>query len=57
MCIVMKDRHNDIMKDSIRFELMDVDNRYFMVNFDKRPNKDKVVVGEPWMFFLLLFGC
>src|ERR1044072_9114251 len=33
------------------FDLMDVDNDFFMVRFDRDSDRDKVISGEPWMIF------
>lgn len=33
------------------FELMDVDNGFYMVKFDLADDREKVINGGPWMFF------
>lgn len=49
--IIMKDRLQRLWKPQDGFDILDVDNGYFVVTFVLQANKDKVVAGGPWMLF------
>lgn len=49
--MVMKDRLKRLWKPQGGFDILDVDNGYFMVTFDMQSDKEKVAAGGPWMIF------
>lgn len=48
---IMKDRLTKIWRLSGGFDIMDVDNGFFMVKFDLPEDKEKVTTGGPWIIF------
>lgn len=48
---VMKTKLTSIWKLVGGFDLMDVDNGFYMVKFDLMEDREKVIVGGPWMVF------
>ncbi|XP_057456177.1 uncharacterized protein LOC130747298 [Lotus japonicus] len=48
---LMKSKLASIWKPASGFDLMDVDNGFFMVTFDREEDKNKVIGGGPWMVF------
>ncbi|XP_019447287.1 PREDICTED: uncharacterized protein LOC109350510 [Lupinus angustifolius] len=48
---IMRDKLKVVWKLSGNFELMDIDNGFFMVKFDFAPSRNKVMEGGPWMIF------
>jgi len=47
----LKDRLKKIWKVQGGFEIMDNDNRFYMVKFDQAVDKEKVISDGPWMIF------
>ncbi|XP_057418637.1 uncharacterized protein LOC130712838 [Lotus japonicus] len=47
----MKAKLDSTWKPTAGFELMDVDNGFYLVTFDKDEDKNKVIGGGPWMIF------
>ena len=47
----MKMKLANIWNHSGDFDLMDVDNGFYMVRFDLAVDREKVVGGGPWMIF------
>ncbi|XP_057432116.1 uncharacterized protein LOC130724864 [Lotus japonicus] len=47
----MKDRLSNIWKLVGEFDLLDIDNGFFMVKFDRKEDKKKVMDGAPWLIF------
>lgn len=50
-CTIMKDRLHRLWKPKGGFDIIDVDNGYYMVKFDMQEDKDRIVAGGPWMLF------
>lgn len=48
---VMKDRLEKLWKPQGGFDILDVDNGYYMVKFDLQSEKERVMSGGPWMIF------
>lgn len=48
---IMKDRLKRIWHLSGGFDIMDIDNSFFMVKFDLPEDREKVISGGPWMIF------
>lgn len=48
---VLKERLKRLWKLNGGFEIMDVDNGYYMAKFDQLGDREKVVTGGPWMLF------
>lgn len=48
---VMKDRLKKLWKPQRGFDILDVNNGYFMVKFDLQSDKERVTSGGPWMIF------
>lgn len=48
---VMRDRLQSVWKPQGGFDILDVDNGYFMVKFDVDSDKERVTAGEPWLIF------
>ncbi|XP_057432217.1 uncharacterized protein LOC130724970 [Lotus japonicus] len=47
----MKAKLDSTWKPTAGFELMDVDNEFYLVTFDKEEDKNKVIGGGPWTIF------
>lgn len=48
---VLHERLQRLWKPSGGFDILDVDNGYYMVKFDLQADKDLVMSGGPWMLF------
>ncbi|XP_057426555.1 uncharacterized protein LOC130719985 [Lotus japonicus] len=48
---LMKTKLTSLWRLSGEFDLMDVDNGFYMVKFDREEDKEKVMGGGPWMIF------
>lgn len=48
---IMKTKLSNAWRLTGGFELLDVDNGFFLVKFDKEEDKRKVMDGGPWMIF------
>jgi hypothetical protein len=48
---MMKTRLERVWKLNGGFDLMEVENSFFMVKFDEEEDKNKVINGGPWMIF------
>lgn len=48
---IMKNKLTSIWKLVGGFDLMDVDNGFYMVKFDLPEDREKVIAGGPWMVF------
>lgn len=48
---VLRERLQRLWKPSGGFDILDVDNGYYMVKFDLQADKDMVMSGGPWMLF------
>ncbi|XP_057441890.1 uncharacterized protein LOC130733681 [Lotus japonicus] len=48
---LMKAKLTSLWKLSGDFDLIDVDNGFYMVKFDRDEDRDKVMSGGPWMIF------
>lgn len=48
---IMKDRIKKLWKLNRGFDILDVDNRYFKVQFEQLGDTEKVVSGGPWTLF------
>lgn len=48
---LMKSKLTSLWRLSGEFDLMDVDNGFYMVKFDRDEDKEKVMGGGPWMIF------
>ncbi|XP_057453248.1 uncharacterized protein LOC130745125 [Lotus japonicus] len=48
---LMKAKLTSLWRLAGEFDLMDVDNGFFMVKFDRTEDRDRVISGGPWMIF------
>lgn len=48
---VMKERLQKLWKPKGGFEILDVDNNYFLVKIELQADKERVTSGGPWMLF------
>lgn len=48
---VMYERLQRLWKPQGGFDILDVDNGYYMLKFDKMADKESVTNGGPWMLF------
>ncbi|OIW03211.1 hypothetical protein TanjilG_21843 [Lupinus angustifolius] len=48
---VMRERLKYAWKLAGDFDMMDIENGYFMVKFNQAPDREKVLQGGPWMIF------
>lgn len=48
---VIRDRLQRVWKPQGGFEILDIDNGFFMVKFDLMSDKEKVTSSGPWMIF------
>ena len=49
--LVLRDRLTSLWRLQGGFEMVDVGNGFFMVKFDFKEDKHKVITGGPWMLF------
>ncbi|KAK7243144.1 hypothetical protein RIF29_37931 [Crotalaria pallida] len=49
--LMMRDRLRNAWKLQSGFDLMDVGNGFYVVKFDAEEDREKVMVGGPWMIF------
>ncbi|KAL6527507.1 hypothetical protein OROGR_016597 [Orobanche gracilis] len=48
---IMREKLKFVWKLSGDFDMMDLDNGFFMVKFDREADREKVIEGGPWMVF------
>jgi len=47
----MKERLHEVWKPQGGIEIMDNNNGFYMVKFDQAADKEKIIIGGPWMIF------
>lgn len=49
--MIMNDRFQQLWKSQGGFDLLGVDNGYYMLKFDLQSDQDRVISGGPWLIF------